>query len=53
MAEIAKRLSPEDLTAVGAWLAAQPLPADAHPAPSLPREMPLTCGSATAPKAAS
>jgi cytochrome c553 len=53
MAEIAKRLSPEDLTSVAAWLAAQPLPADAHPAGSLPREMPLTCGSATPPKAAS
>src|SRR5205807_343466 len=28
MAQVAEQLAPEDLTAVAAWLAAQPLPAD-------------------------
>jgi cytochrome c553 len=50
MAQVAQRLSPEELTAVAAWLAAQPLPADPHPAPALPREMPLACGSAMPPR---
>lgn len=51
MAQIAKRLAPEDLTAVTAWLAAQPLPADPHPAPAATTKPPLECGSATAPAA--
>src|SRR3569623_848883 len=50
MAEISKRLSPQDLTAAAAWLASQPLPADPPPAASLPREMPMQCGSAPQPK---
>jgi cytochrome c553 len=33
MAEIARRLPPEDLSAVTAWLASEPLPANAKPAP--------------------
>jgi cytochrome c553 len=32
MAEIARRLAPEDLSAVTAWLAAEPLPRDTKPA---------------------
>ncbi|HET8747189.1 MAG TPA: hypothetical protein VFM98_16445, partial [Ramlibacter sp.] len=32
MAEIARRLSPEDLSAVTSFLAAEPLPKDPHPA---------------------
>jgi mono/diheme cytochrome c family protein len=51
MARIAKQLAPEDLTAVAAWLAAQPLPADPHPAPTATTKPPLECGSATAPAA--
>jgi cytochrome c553 len=51
MADIAKRLAPEDVTAVGAWLASQPLPADSHPAASMSRKPPLECGSATLPLA--
>jgi cytochrome c553 len=45
MAEIAKRLSAEDVRAVAVWLAAQPVPAGAKPAahPDLP--LPLECGS--------
>lgn len=45
MAGIAKQLSPAEVGAVAAWLAAQPLPADARAAPSLPAELPLRCGS--------
>lgn len=51
MAQVARQLAPEDLTAVAAWLAAQPLPADPHPAPALPREMPAKCGTAPSPGA--
>jgi len=46
MAKIAKQLSPEDVTAVASWLAAQPLPADPHPIARLPEKPPLECGSA-------
>ncbi|AXQ29405.1 cytochrome c4 [Solimonas sp. K1W22B-7] len=45
MAAITARLSPEDIGAVAAWLAAQPMPADPHPAASLPQALPLDCGS--------
>jgi cytochrome c553 len=45
MADIARRLSPEDLAAVAGWLAAQPVPRNAKPAPA-PRKPPATaCGS--------
>jgi cytochrome c553 len=50
MAQVARRLSPEDLTAVAAWLAAQPLPADAHPAAVAASKPPMECGSAALPK---
>ncbi len=45
MADIAKRLTAADVAAVSAWLAAQPLPADAHPAAELAAPVPLECGS--------
>jgi cytochrome c553 len=55
MKEVVSRLSPEDINAVASWVAAQPLPADAHPATSLPPLTPgkaaIRCGSA--PEAAS
>jgi cytochrome c553 len=35
MAEVARRLSPEDLSAVTSFLAAQPLPKDPHAAPAV------------------
>jgi hypothetical protein len=35
-----------DVSAVSAWLAAQPVPADARPADSIARPLPLACGSA-------
>ncbi|HSW11621.1 MAG TPA: c-type cytochrome [Solimonas sp.] len=44
MAEIARRLKPEDIAAVAAWLAAQPLPADTHPATAFPQKPPMDCG---------
>lgn len=46
MAAIARQLSPEDLAAVTAWLAAQALPADTRPVKSLSRPPPIACGSA-------
>ena len=45
MGEIAKRLSVDDISAVSAWLAAQPVPADAMPAAALPDKLPIACGS--------
>jgi cytochrome c553 len=45
MGTIASRLSAADIAAVSAWLAAQPAPADALPAESARRPLPLACGS--------
>ena len=45
MGEIAKQLSDVEVSAVATWLAAQPLPANPHPAPALTEALPLTCGS--------
>lgn len=44
MAQVAKALAPQDITAISSWLAAQPVPASGHPAASLPAAMPLDCG---------
>jgi cytochrome c553 len=44
MADIARRLTPVDLEAVSAWLAAQPVPAVAR-APTVRLNPPVTCGS--------
>jgi cytochrome c553 len=49
MAQVAKRLSPEDVNAVASWLSSQPLPADTKPAKSLPLAAPMECGSALLP----
>jgi cytochrome c553 len=49
MAQVAQRLTPEDLGAVTSWLASHPLPADTHPAVSLPAPPPIACGSASLP----
>lgn len=46
MADIARRLPLEDVSAVAGWLATQPLPADTHAAASLPKPPPVSCGSA-------
>jgi cytochrome c553 len=49
MADIARALPPEDLTAVASWLAAQPLPARTGAIDRLPSPPPLPCGSAALP----
>ena len=46
MDTIAQRLSLSDVSAVSAWLASEPLPADPAPARAVPRPLPLACGSA-------
>lgn len=49
MAQIARQLRPEDLIAVTAWLASQPLPSNTRPAVSLPQPPTIQCGSAALP----
>ena len=49
MARIAQQLTPEDLTAVASWLAAQPLPAHTHAVTALAKPPAISCGSATLP----
>ena len=44
MAEIARRLAPQDVAAVSAWLAAQPVPGHGQPSARLPAAMPVRCG---------
>jgi cytochrome c553 len=49
MAQVAKQLSPEDVSAITIWLAAQKVPSPAKAAPSLaslPAPLPLPCGGA-------
>lgn len=45
MAEISKQLTATEVSAVAAWLAAQPVPVGAGPASVLPDKLPLRCGS--------
>ncbi|MBB6563407.1 cytochrome c553 [Acidovorax soli] len=44
MADIARQLTPDDVSAVSAWLAAQPVPGGGKPAASLAGTMPMRCG---------
>lgn len=44
MAGIARQLTPDDVSAVSAWLAAQPVAAGGKPARTLPAAMPARCG---------
>jgi cytochrome c553 len=44
MAQIARKLSPADVTALATWLSSQALPADTHAVSALPEPMPLSCG---------
>ncbi|MEO7954560.1 MAG: c-type cytochrome [Polaromonas sp.] len=50
MSEVVSRLSPDDINAVASWVAAQPLPANTHPASVLPAlaagASAIECGSA-------
>ncbi len=45
MADISRKLTPDDIGALSAWLAAQPVPADMHAQPKTPAKLPLDCGS--------
>lgn len=45
MAQIAQRLNIEDLGAISAWLANQPVPALSTPEPALAKSLPIPCGS--------
>ncbi len=45
MAEVAKRLSSEDVTAAAVWLSSQPVPSGPAAAGSLRAKLPLNCGS--------
>ncbi len=45
MADIARRLTPDDVSAVAAWLSTRPVPAPAHAAPPSAEPLPLECGS--------
>ena len=45
MHQIATRLSDHDITAIAAWLASLPAPANPTPVPAGTLKMPLTCGS--------
>jgi cytochrome c553 len=51
MAEVARRLAPEDIAAVSAWLASQPVPARAHAVRFDAAPLPMRCGSAVPPGA--
>ena len=44
MAQIAQRLTPDDVSAVSAWLAAQRVPGSGKPAAALPAPLPVRCG---------
>lgn len=45
MAQTASRLEPADISAVAVWLASQPAPVDALPAPASSQKLPIACGS--------
>ena len=50
MAEIARRLAPEDASAVAAWLSAQPVPPGHRAGLPPPGPVPLPCGSVSEPR---
>lgn len=45
MADIARALTPQDVSAVAAWLATRPVPVPARAAEALPAPLPQECGS--------
>ncbi len=45
MADIARALTPQDVSAVAAWLATRPVPVPAKAADALPAPLPQECGS--------
>lgn len=44
MAQVAQKLTPDDVSAVSAWLSAQPVPGGGKPATDLPAPLPIRCG---------
>lgn len=48
MARVARLLSADEVSAVSAWLAAQPLPVNTRAVKSLPQPLPLKCGGLSA-----
>ena len=44
MGQVAQKLTPAEVSAISAWLAAQPVPAGGAPAAVLPEPLPLRCG---------
>ncbi|HEX6794902.1 MAG TPA: c-type cytochrome [Casimicrobiaceae bacterium] len=44
MADVARRLAPDDVPALASWLASQPVPTNMHAEPAR-RDLPLKCGS--------
>ncbi|MEP7302301.1 MAG: cytochrome C [Caldimonas sp.] len=48
MAQIAQKLSGEEIGRISAWLAARPVPADAKAAPGFATALPIACGSVAA-----
>ncbi|MFC5498878.1 c-type cytochrome [Caenimonas terrae] len=49
MADVARRLAPDEITAVATWLSQQVPGANSHPAASLPKPPEIACGSASLP----
>ena len=45
MGDISRKLTPDDIGALSAWLAAQPVPDNMHAQPKSPVKLPLDCGS--------
>ncbi len=45
MADISRKLTPDDIAALSAWLASRPVPQDMHAQPAKPAGLPLRCGS--------
>ncbi|MFN7857426.1 MAG: c-type cytochrome [Acidovorax sp.] len=48
MAAIARKLSPDDVSALSAWLASQPVAGSGKPAAALPAPLPMPCGGVMA-----
>jgi cytochrome c553 len=44
MSRVAKAIAPEEISAISAWLAAQPVPADARAASTFAAPLPFECG---------
>lgn len=44
MADVARKLDPQDIRVMADWLASQPVPAGARPEPASPERLPMRCG---------